>query len=131
MHKGEGNKFYKTENYAEAIVWYNKAMAEASSQAEISILYSNRAMCQLKMQQYEDALHSCDKAIELDVTNQKALYRRIQAHQGLNNNALALQAGEQLLKQYPRNVEGLKLVEKLKKGENLFEHFTLKCVLAQ
>lgn len=114
MHKAEGNKFYKAEQFGEAIVWYDKAMAEASSQAEISILYSNRAMCQLKMQQYDDVLKSCDKAIELDANNQKALYRRMLAYSYLNNHALALLAGEQLLELNPRNAEALKLVEKIK-----------------
>lgn len=114
MHKAEGNKFYKAEKFSEAIVWYDKAMAEASSQAEISILYSNRAMCQLKMQQYDDVLKSCDKAIELDANNQKALYRRMLAYSYQNNHTDALLAGEQLLELNPRNAEALKLVEKIK-----------------
>jgi serine/threonine-protein phosphatase 5 len=45
--------------------------------------YSNRAFCELKLEEYGSALMDADRAIELDRTFIKAYYRRGAAHLAL------------------------------------------------
>lgn len=114
-NKLKGNNCYKTSKFSEAIEWYNKAMVKGINESQISILYSNRAMCQLKLHQFAAALESCEKATELDGTNEKALYRRMQAFEKLNDQPKALAAGRLVLQRNPNNVDALKLVQRLSK----------------
>uniref|UniRef100_A0A672QSZ7 Peptidyl-prolyl cis-trans isomerase D n=1 Tax=Sinocyclocheilus grahami TaxID=75366 RepID=A0A672QSZ7_SINGR len=43
----------------------------------------NTAACKLKLKLWQEAIESCDEALELNQTNTKALFRRAQAWQGL------------------------------------------------
>lgn len=45
-------------------------------------LHLNRALCKLKLGNYDDALWDCDRALELDATSSKALFRRASAFIG-------------------------------------------------
>lgn len=42
-----------------------------------------RALCYLSLQMYKEAVKDCEKALELDPANIKALYRRAQAYKEL------------------------------------------------
>lgn len=42
-----------------------------------------RAICFLKLNQYEEAKQDCDSALQLDPANKKAFYRRALAFKGL------------------------------------------------
>lgn len=114
MYKTEGNNCFKADRFADAIAWYDKAMAAANSQAEISVLYCNRAQCQLKLRDYAEALKSCEKAVELDAKNEKAMYRCMLAHSYLGQLDAAIRAGERTLQMNPRNAPTQKFLEELR-----------------
>uniref|UniRef100_A0A670K4V8 Sperm associated antigen 1 n=1 Tax=Podarcis muralis TaxID=64176 RepID=A0A670K4V8_PODMU len=88
--KNKGNEFVKKGNYEEALIKYNECIKLNSQEQTI---YTNRALCYLKLFQYEEAKKDCDHVLQIDDSNIKALYRRALAHKGLQ-----LQETTQLLK---------------------------------
>ncbi|KAJ8335626.1 hypothetical protein SKAU_G00389680 [Synaphobranchus kaupii] len=102
--KSIGNNFFKSQNWMAANKKYSKALRylevfgdvvdddEAQKRLEPIALSCilNIAACKLKMQLWQDAIDSCNEALELNHANTKALYRRAQGWQGMKeyNNAL-------------------------------------------
>lgn len=61
------------------------------------ILRLNMAQALLKLKQHEACVAHCEKALELDPTNLKALWRKAQAVWGIRNPGMAREALERLL----------------------------------
>uniref|UniRef100_A0A8C4W9D0 Mitochondrial import receptor subunit TOM34 n=1 Tax=Gopherus evgoodei TaxID=1825980 RepID=A0A8C4W9D0_9SAUR len=78
--KNEGNEFVKKGKYKEALMKYNECMKLNSKECAI---YTNRALCYLKLYQYEEAKQDCDHVLRVEVSNVKAFYRRALAYKGL------------------------------------------------
>uniref|UniRef100_A0A3Q1HP54 Peptidyl-prolyl cis-trans isomerase D n=1 Tax=Anabas testudineus TaxID=64144 RepID=A0A3Q1HP54_ANATE len=94
--KNTGNNLFKNQDWKAAVNKYSKALrylevsgdqVEEDAQKKLEPIalscFLNTAACKLKMQLWQDALDSCDEALELDTGNTKALFRRAQAWQGL------------------------------------------------
>ncbi len=54
-HKEKGNNFFKEKKYDEAIAEYTKAIETCPN----SVYYSNRAICNLNIENYGDSLNDC------------------------------------------------------------------------
>ncbi|XP_069840421.1 E3 ubiquitin-protein ligase CHIP isoform X2 [Dendropsophus ebraccatus] len=67
--KEQGNRLFVARKYQEAVSCYSKAITRNPS---ISVYYTNRALCYLKMQQLDKALADCKHALELDCQSVKA-----------------------------------------------------------
>ncbi|XP_075776391.1 sperm-associated antigen 1 isoform X1 [Pelodiscus sinensis] len=80
--KNEGNEFVKKGKYKEALMKYNECMKLNSKECAI---YTNRALCYLKLYQYEEAKQDCDRVLHIENSNIKAFYRRALAYKGLQN----------------------------------------------
>ncbi|XP_072459496.1 sperm-associated antigen 1 [Notamacropus eugenii] len=80
--KEEGNEFVKKGKYKEAVDKYSECLEINHSEC---VIYTNRALCYLKLCQFEEAKQDCDGALEIEEANVKALYRRGLAHKGLKN----------------------------------------------
>uniref|UniRef100_A0A8C3TDF0 Sperm-associated antigen 1 n=1 Tax=Chelydra serpentina TaxID=8475 RepID=A0A8C3TDF0_CHESE len=78
--KNEGNEFVKKGKYKEALIKYNECMKLNSKECAI---YTNRALCFLKLYQYEEAKQDCDHVLQIEDSNVKAFYRRALAYKGL------------------------------------------------
>lgn len=78
--KNEGNKLVKEKRYAQATEFYTKAI---ECDPENSILYSNRAFTNLKLDNFQSSLNDAKRAIELDNNNLKAYHRRAMSYIGL------------------------------------------------
>lgn len=61
--KSAGNKLCLAHRYDEALICYNKAIAKAP---ETAVHFSNRALCQLKLQQWPAAIQDARRALELE-----------------------------------------------------------------
>lgn len=71
--KQRGNDFFKLAKYSEAIEWYNKALIVYPDSA---IVYANRSVANLKLENYGFAEADATRAIEADPNYVKAYYRR-------------------------------------------------------
>lgn len=89
--KEKGTHYFKEGKYKQAAMQYKRIVSwlehESSMQPEdeekAKVLrlaaYLNLAMCYLKLHEANTALENCDKALELDANNEKALFRRGEA----------------------------------------------------
>eukprot|EP00064_Thunnus_orientalis_P016473 superscaffoldBa00003278_g16539 len=101
--KNIGNNLFKSQDWKTAVKKYSKALrylAESGDQLEEDVqkkleptaisCFLNTAACNLKMQLWQEAVDSCNEALELDQANTKALFRRAQAWQGLKEYSKAM-----------------------------------------
>lgn len=74
-----------TEGYLEALSYIEDDRAEGETQHAIDVkttkaaLYSNAAMCELKLEAWESCVNYCNKALLLQPQNVKVLFRKAQA----------------------------------------------------
>uniref|UniRef100_A0A4X2LHU5 UNC-45/Cro1/She4 central domain-containing protein n=1 Tax=Vombatus ursinus TaxID=29139 RepID=A0A4X2LHU5_VOMUR len=77
--KEEGNKYFQNQNYEEASRSYSQALTQTKDKALLATLYRNRAACGLKTESYTQAASDASKAIDINASDIKALFRRCQA----------------------------------------------------
>ncbi|XP_055019096.1 sperm-associated antigen 1A-like, partial [Boleophthalmus pectinirostris] len=80
--KQEGNELVKKGSFQEAVEKYTQCLALQPKECAV---YTNRAICFLRLNRFEEAKLDCDSALELDPSNKKAFYRRALAHKGLKD----------------------------------------------
>uniref|UniRef100_A0A8C6ZQS1 Sperm associated antigen 1 n=2 Tax=Nothoprocta TaxID=8806 RepID=A0A8C6ZQS1_NOTPE len=78
--KNEGNDFVKKGKYEEAVNKYSECLKLNPKECTV---YTNRALCYLKLFKYEEAKQDCDHVLQMEDSNIKAFYRRALAHKGL------------------------------------------------
>ncbi|KAJ7338006.1 hypothetical protein JRQ81_010532 [Phrynocephalus forsythii] len=100
--KNKGNEFVKKGDFAEALKKYNECMK--LNPQELTV-YTNRALCCLKLFQYEQAKKDCDYVLHRDDSNIKALYRRALAYKGLKNYKASIDDLNKVLQINPSIVE--------------------------
>ncbi|XP_073343414.1 peptidyl-prolyl cis-trans isomerase D [Pagrus major] len=101
--KNIGNNLFKKQDWNGAAIKYSKALRylevggdefdeEVMKKLEPTAFscFLNTAACKLKMQLWQEALESCNEALEMNKTNTKALFRRSQAWQGLKEFSKAM-----------------------------------------
>ncbi|XP_037887534.1 RNA polymerase II-associated protein 3 [Glossina fuscipes] len=108
--KDKGNKHVKLGEYQLAIEAYTKAINLYPMDA---IFFTNRALCYLKLERYDECIEDCDHAIGLDNLAVKAYYRRMSAHESLGNNMDALKDCTSLLTIDPKNGEAKRSLERI------------------
>ncbi len=120
-----GNGFFKQGEYSKAIAEYNRALgfitndfAFSSSDArrakqQREPCYTNLAACFLKQKEFYEARRNCDKALELNDTSIKALFRRGVANTKLGEYELAQKDFKKLLVEEPGNKKTIKELDKL------------------
>lgn len=71
--KEEGNTDYKAGRWQAAFDKYSSALeVDPTNRGTNSKLFQNRALCRLKLKQYDEAIADCEKAIGLDPSYMKA-----------------------------------------------------------
>uniref|UniRef100_A0A3Q3MTH7 E3 ubiquitin-protein ligase CHIP n=1 Tax=Mastacembelus armatus TaxID=205130 RepID=A0A3Q3MTH7_9TELE len=81
--KEQGNRLFLSRKYMEAATCYSKAIVRADPC--IPAYYTNRALCYVKLQQYDRALADCRHALELDGQSVKAHFFMGQCHLEMEN----------------------------------------------
>uniref|UniRef100_A0A1B6LHD6 peptidylprolyl isomerase n=1 Tax=Graphocephala atropunctata TaxID=36148 RepID=A0A1B6LHD6_9HEMI len=113
--KEKGTNYFKSNKLQLALKMYKKAIeylefdsgfVEEGEKERKALLISNHlncALCLLKLQDYTEAKDQCNKALELEPTNDKGLFRRGQANLALGEPEIAKVDFEIVLKQDPSN----------------------------
>jgi len=101
LAKAEGNDHFSNGRYEEAAACYTKALELTSNPEERSVLYSNRAACHSQHQNWHAMLEDCNKAIEANPKNVKAVMRRGLAYEGLEKYQLAINDMKKVLELDP------------------------------
>eukprot|EP00735_Rhodelphis_limneticus_P006376 TRINITY_DN1877_c0_g1::TRINITY_DN1877_c0_g1_i1::g.14080::m.14080 TRINITY_DN1877_c0_g1::TRINITY_DN1877_c0_g1_i1::g.14080 ORF type:complete len:540 (+),score=164.15,sp/Q80W98/SGTB_RAT/38.16/2e-35,TPR_11/PF13414.1/4.3e-20,TPR_11/PF13414.1/0.00016,TPR_1/PF00515.23/0.004,TPR_1/PF00515.23/1.5e-06,TPR_1/PF00515.23/0.00014,TPR_1/PF00515.23/3.5e+03,TPR_2/PF07719.12/4.8e+03,TPR_2/PF07719.12/0.0049,TPR_2/PF07719.12/2.7e-05,TPR_2/PF07719.12/0.012,TPR_2/PF07719.12/5.2e+02,TPR_17/PF13431.1/0.58,TPR_17/PF13431 len=88
--KAEGNRFLAAQEFEKAIESYTEAIALNHHNA---IYFANRAAAHIQLTEYQDAIHDCEKAIEIDPSYVKAYTRLGNCYMYLNKIEKAIEVG--------------------------------------
>uniref|UniRef100_A0A8K9WWK4 RING-type E3 ubiquitin transferase n=1 Tax=Oncorhynchus mykiss TaxID=8022 RepID=A0A8K9WWK4_ONCMY len=80
--KEQGNRLFLCRKYQEAATCYSKTINRNPS---VAVYYTNRTLCQVKLQAEQQALADCKHALELDPHSVKAHFFLCQCHLELEN----------------------------------------------
>ncbi|XP_061919713.1 sperm-associated antigen 1 isoform X1 [Entelurus aequoreus] len=110
--KEEGNAFVKKGQYQDALGKYSDCL---KIKPEECAIYTNRALCYLKLERFMEAKQDCDAALKVEPSNKKAFYRRAMASKGLKDYLACSSDLQEVLQQDPH----------LQEAENELEEVTL------
>ncbi|KAJ0065863.1 hypothetical protein NL108_000093, partial [Boleophthalmus pectinirostris] len=108
--KQEGNDCVKKGEYKDAVGKYTECL---KLKPEECAIYTNRALCYLKLERFAEAKQDCDAALKLEPTNKKAFYRRAMANKGLKDYLACSSDLQEVLHQDPNVQEAEKELEEV------------------
>ncbi|XP_068591653.1 sperm-associated antigen 1-like [Cebidichthys violaceus] len=108
--KQEGNEFVKKGQYQDAQGKYTECL---KLKPEECAIYTNRALCYLKLERFAEAKQDCDAALRVEPTNKKAFYRRALANKGLKDYLACSSDLQEVLQQDPNVQEAEKELEEV------------------
>ncbi|XP_068168778.1 peptidyl-prolyl cis-trans isomerase FKBP4 [Antennarius striatus] len=113
--KEKGTQYFKEGKYKQASVQYKRIVSWLEHESGLSeeddkkakglrlAAHLNLAMCFLKLQEPNQALENCDKALELDESNEKAFFRRGEALCAMKEFDRARDDFQRVIQLYPNN----------------------------
>ncbi|XP_078272897.1 peptidyl-prolyl cis-trans isomerase FKBP4-like [Rhinoraja longicauda] len=119
--KEKGTSYFKDGKYKQAIIHYKKIVSwlehesglaeELLKQSNVLRLaaHLNLAMCYIKMDENLQAVENCEKALELDANNEKALFRMGEARLAMNDYELAKANFQKLVQLYPNKAAKMQI----------------------
>ncbi|XP_054477382.1 sperm-associated antigen 1-like [Anoplopoma fimbria] len=108
--KQEGNDFVKKGQYQDALGKYTECL---KLKPEECAIYTNRALCYLKLERFAEAKQDCDTALGVEPTSKKAFYRRALANKGLKDYLACSADLQEVLQQDPNVQEAEKELEEV------------------
>ncbi|KFV93959.1 Sperm-associated antigen 1, partial [Eurypyga helias] len=113
--KEKGNEAFAIGDYVEAVTYYSRSISVIPTAAA----YNNKAQAEIKLQDWDSALQDCEKVLEMEPGNVKALMRRATVHKQLQNYQTAIEDLNKVLCVEPENIiakKNLLEIEKKLKG---------------
>ncbi|XP_054047303.1 sperm-associated antigen 1 isoform X1 [Rissa tridactyla] len=113
--KEKGNEAFATGDYVEAVTYYTRSISVIPTAAA----YNNKAQAEIKLQDWYSALQDCEKVLDMEPGNVKALVRRASVHNQLQNYQTAIEDLNKVLCIEPENAiakKNLLEIEKKLKG---------------
>ncbi|KAM6174366.1 protein unc-45 homolog B isoform 1-T1 [Erethizon dorsatum] len=111
--KEEGNHYFQLQDYKAATKSYSQALKLTKDKALLATLYRNRAACGLKMESYAQAASDASRAIDINSSDIKALYRRCQALEHLGKLDQAFKDVQRCATLEPRNQNFQEMLRRL------------------
>ncbi|KAJ7397811.1 hypothetical protein BTVI_131775 [Pitangus sulphuratus] len=112
--KEKGNEAFAIGDYMEAVTYYARSISVIPTAAA----YNNKAQAEIKLQDWDSALQDCEKVLDMEPGNIKALLRRATVHSQLQNYQSAIEDLNKVLCVEPENPIAkknlLEIEEKLK-----------------
>uniref|UniRef100_A0A8C5W4B7 Sperm associated antigen 1 n=1 Tax=Microcebus murinus TaxID=30608 RepID=A0A8C5W4B7_MICMU len=97
--KEKGNEAFNSGDYEEAVMYYTRSISALPTVAA----YNNRAQAEIKLQNWNSAFQDCEKVLELEPGNIKALLRRATTYQHQNKLQEAIEDLSKVLDVEPDN----------------------------
>ncbi|KFV07123.1 Sperm-associated antigen 1, partial [Tauraco erythrolophus] len=97
--KEKGNEAFAIGDYAEAVTYYTRSISVIPTAAA----YNNKAQAEIKLQDWDSALQDCEKVLDMEPGNVKALMRRATVHNQLQNYQTAMEDLSKVLCVEPEN----------------------------
>ncbi|ELK08639.1 Sperm-associated antigen 1 [Pteropus alecto] len=97
--KEKGNEAFNSGDYEEAVKYYTRSLSVLPTVAA----YNNRAQAELKLQNWNSAFQDCEKVLELEPGNLKALLRRATTYKHQNKLQEAIEDLRKVLDVEPDN----------------------------
>uniref|UniRef100_A0A8C0IP34 Sperm associated antigen 1 n=1 Tax=Chelonoidis abingdonii TaxID=106734 RepID=A0A8C0IP34_CHEAB len=97
--KEKGNEAFAIGDYKEAVTYYTRSISVLPTVAA----YNNRAQAEIKLQNWHNAFQDCEKVLDLEPGNLKALMRRATVHKHLQNYQAAIEDLAKVLHVEPEN----------------------------
>uniref|UniRef100_A0A8R1E4Q9 TPR_REGION domain-containing protein n=1 Tax=Caenorhabditis japonica TaxID=281687 RepID=A0A8R1E4Q9_CAEJA len=118
--RDEGNAAIKAQDYVKADELYTDALQLTTDDDKTlrAVLYRNRALARLKRDDYEGAQADCNRALEYDGADVKALFRRSLAREKLGNVGPAFQDAKEALRLSPQDKGIVETLQRLVKANN-------------
>ncbi|KFV81865.1 Sperm-associated antigen 1, partial [Struthio camelus australis] len=114
--KEKGNEAFAIGDYMEAVTYYTRSISVLPTVAA----YNNKAQAEIKLQHWHSALQDCEKVLDMEPGNIKALMRRATVHSHLQNYQTAIEDLMKVLYAEPENAIAKKnLLEIEKKLEDI------------
>ncbi|OXB71636.1 UNVERIFIED_CONTAM: hypothetical protein H355_007792 [Colinus virginianus] len=79
--KEKGNEAFASGDYVEAVTYYTRSISVLPTAAA----YNNKAQAEIKLQDWDSALQDCEKVLDMEPGNVKALMRRATVYNQLKN----------------------------------------------
>ncbi|XP_055607603.1 sperm-associated antigen 1 [Uranotaenia lowii] len=112
-YREKGNDFFRGKEYQQALQEYDTSLRICATAA----CYNNRAVTYLKMNKFEEAVNDCDKCLELEPENIKAMLRKAEALRSDSKIRKAFEVYKKLLQLEPNHKMALSAVESLRKTD--------------
>ncbi|XP_010187312.1 PREDICTED: sperm-associated antigen 1 [Mesitornis unicolor] len=97
--KEKGNEAFAIGDYVEAVTYYTRSISVIPTAAA----YNNKAQAEIKLQDWDSALQDCEKVLDMEPGNVKALIRRATVHGQLQNYQAAIEDLNKVLCIEPEN----------------------------
>ena len=116
--KEKANKFYKNNNFNDAINVYNELLSlDNNNKIFNALILSNRSLCYYKKSDYFNALHDINASIKLNDKYWKSFQRRANINIRLKYSEQAKEDLRRVLELDPSNSDARKTLEGILKGE--------------
>ncbi|KAI4898101.1 hypothetical protein NFI96_001765 [Prochilodus magdalenae] len=116
--KDKGNEAFRASDYEEAVTYYSRSLCIMVTAAALN----NRAQAEIKLQRWHDALNDCERVLQLEPQNTKALLRRATVHKQLGNLKMSHDDLSAVLHSEPHNMTAQRLLEEVSKKMNANTH---------
>uniref|UniRef100_A0A8C3PQP5 Sperm-associated antigen 1 n=1 Tax=Calidris pygmaea TaxID=425635 RepID=A0A8C3PQP5_9CHAR len=113
--KEKGNEAFAIGDFEEAVTYYTRSISVIPTAAA----YNNKAQAEIKLQDWDSALQDCEKVLDMEPDNVKALIRRATVHNQLKNYQTSIEDLNKVLRIEPENAiakKNLLEIEKKLKG---------------
>jgi hypothetical protein len=125
--KNQGNEYFVAKRYKEARNFYTQGIDAYPTDTKLQeTLLTNRAACNLELENYGMTLKDCSQALGLNPRSTKAFYRSAKALMALDrfveavdccDHALLLEEGNTAAKQLKAKIEARKVIVERKEAE--------------
>ncbi|XP_059834117.1 peptidyl-prolyl cis-trans isomerase FKBP4 isoform X1 [Hypanus sabinus] len=119
--KEKGTANFKCGKYKQATIHYKKIVSWLEHETGLSeellkqsnalrlAAHLNLAMCYIKMDESLQAVENCEKALQLDANNEKALFRMGEARLAMNDYELAKANFQKIVQLYPNKAAKMQI----------------------